>query len=39
MRIDVSGNERLTLMRRDGTVRLGFHPVTVIPVSQVAQPS
>jgi hypothetical protein len=39
MRVDVSGNERLTLMRRDGTVRLGFHPVTVIPVPEVPEAS
>jgi len=26
----------LTLMRRDGTVRLGFDPVTVIPAAEQA---
>jgi putative spermidine/putrescine transport system ATP-binding protein len=31
LRVDVAGNERLTLMRRDGRVRLGFDEVTVIP--------
>jgi ABC-type Fe3+/spermidine/putrescine transport system ATPase subunit len=30
-RVDVSGNQRLTLMQRDGRVRLGFDEVTVIP--------
>jgi putative spermidine/putrescine transport system ATP-binding protein len=30
-RVDVSGNQRLTLMRRDGRVRLGFDEVTIIP--------
>jgi hypothetical protein len=31
LRVDVSGNERLTLMRREGGVRLGFDEVSVIP--------
>jgi hypothetical protein len=30
-RVDVSGNQRLTLMHHDGRVRLGFDEVTVIP--------
>jgi putative spermidine/putrescine transport system ATP-binding protein len=34
-RVDVSGNQRLTLMRRDGRVRLGFDEVTVIPAPTV----
>jgi ABC-type Fe3+/spermidine/putrescine transport system ATPase subunit len=31
LRADVSGNERLTLVQREGRVRLGFDDVTVIP--------
>ena len=31
LRVDVTGKERLTLMRRDGRIRLGFDEVTVIP--------
>ena len=30
LRVDVSGNQRLTLMQRDGRVRLGFDAVTLI---------
>jgi putative spermidine/putrescine transport system ATP-binding protein len=33
LRVDVSGNERLTLMRREGGVRLGFGAVSLIPAS------
>jgi ABC-type Fe3+/spermidine/putrescine transport system ATPase subunit len=33
LRVDISGNERLELMHRDGRIRLGFDEVTVIPVS------
>ncbi len=36
IRVDVAGNERLTLMRRDGTVKLGFDRVTVIPAAEQA---
>jgi putative spermidine/putrescine transport system ATP-binding protein len=31
LRADVTGNERLTLMQRQGRVRLGFNEVTLIP--------
>ncbi len=30
LRIDVTGNQRLTLMQRDGRVRLGFDEITLI---------
>jgi ABC-type sugar transport system ATPase subunit len=30
LRVDVSGNQRLTLMQRDGRIRLGFDAVTLI---------
>jgi ABC-type Fe3+/spermidine/putrescine transport system ATPase subunit len=32
MRADVSGGERLTLLARDGKIRLGFNDVTLIPL-------
>ena len=35
-RADVSGNQRLTLIQRQGKVRLGFNDVTLIPVSKDA---
>jgi hypothetical protein len=31
LRADVTGNQRLTLMQRQGRVRLGFNDVTLIP--------
>src|SRR6476660_2876450 len=30
LRVDVSGNQRLTLMQRDGRIRLGFDDITLI---------
>ncbi|HEX9386687.1 MAG TPA: ABC transporter ATP-binding protein [Anaerolineales bacterium] len=33
-RADVSGSQRLTLIQRQGKVRLGFNEVTLIPVSK-----
>ena len=33
LRVDVSGSERLTLMRREGGVHLGFGAVSVIPAT------
>jgi ABC-type Fe3+/spermidine/putrescine transport system ATPase subunit len=33
LRVDVSGNDRLELMHRDGRITLGFDEVTVIPAS------
>jgi ABC-type Fe3+/spermidine/putrescine transport system ATPase subunit len=33
-RADVSGTQRLTLIRRQGKVRLGFNEVTLIPVTK-----
>jgi ABC-type Fe3+/spermidine/putrescine transport system ATPase subunit len=35
-RADVSGSQRLTLIQRQGRVRLGFNEVTLIPVSKDA---
>ncbi len=32
MRVDVSGNQRLSIAQRDNHVRLGFDEVTLIPV-------
>ena len=34
IRADVSGGQRLTLIQRQGKVRLGFNDVTLIPVSK-----
>jgi ABC-type Fe3+/spermidine/putrescine transport system ATPase subunit len=34
LRADVSGNERLTLVQREGRVRLGFNDVTVIATDE-----
>jgi ABC-type molybdate transport system ATPase subunit len=34
IRADVSGSQRLTLIQRQGKVRLGFTDVTLIPVSK-----
>jgi ABC-type Fe3+/spermidine/putrescine transport system ATPase subunit len=31
LRVDVTGNQRLTVMQRDGRVRLAFGPVALIP--------
>jgi hypothetical protein len=33
LRVDISGNERLELMHRDGRITLGFDEVTVIPAT------
>jgi putative spermidine/putrescine transport system ATP-binding protein len=38
IRADVSGSQRLTLIQRQGKVRLGFKDVTLIPVSKDVSP-
>ena len=38
IRADVSGGQRLTLIQRQGKVRLGFNDVTLIPVSKDVAP-